>query len=281
MPKVSVLMPLYKTNENYLREAIESILNQTFRDFEFLILDDCPEDNREDIVKSYQDKRIKYFQNEKNLGITASRNKLIDLAEGEYIAVFDHDDISQPARLEKEAAYLDAHPEIGVVSGQLEFFPNKKVSDHPQNNMEIKRRLMSGDVIAHTAMMIRKSVLDIYGIRYQAEYSPAEDYMLCLRLVKYTMFYNFQEVLVKYRDFGGNTSHVQKEKMTNGDAMCRSFAAKEYPYLYYQMGYKKKWIKLFGFVPFIKIKIKPEKISGYLFGFILLYTLKGSYSHKK
>ena len=102
MPKVSVLMPVYKTDENYLREAIESILSQTFEDFEFLILDDCPEDDREEIIKSYKDKRIKYSKNETNLGITRSRNKLIDMAKGEYLAVFDHDDISLPERFQKQ-----------------------------------------------------------------------------------------------------------------------------------------------------------------------------------
>ena len=84
-------MPVYKTNEAHLREAIESILNQTFTDFEFLILDDCPDDDREAIVKSYKDKRIKYSKNDKNLGITPSRNKLIEMSQGEYLAVFDHD----------------------------------------------------------------------------------------------------------------------------------------------------------------------------------------------
>ena len=119
MPKVSVLMPVYKTKEEYLRAAIESILTQTFTDFEFLILDDCPEDDRGAVVRSYKDKRIKYFKNNKNLGISASRNKLINMAKGEYLAVFDHDDISLPERLTREAAYLDEHPETGVVASQV------------------------------------------------------------------------------------------------------------------------------------------------------------------
>ena len=87
-------MPVYKTQEEHLRAAIESILNQSFTDFEFLILDDCPTDTRETIVKSYNDPRIKYLINETNLGISKARNKLIDLAQGEYLAVFDHDDLS-------------------------------------------------------------------------------------------------------------------------------------------------------------------------------------------
>ena len=131
MPKVSVLMPLYKTNECFLREAIESILNQTFTDFEFLILDDCPEDSRERIVQSYKDKRIKYSKNEHNLGITPTRNKLIDMAKGEYLAIFDHDDISLPTRLEKEVKYLDENPDVGVVGTKVKNMIAKSVSSSP------------------------------------------------------------------------------------------------------------------------------------------------------
>ena len=106
MVRVSVLMPVYRTNEEYLREAISSILAQTYSDFEFLILDDCPEDDRELIVKSYKDRRIKYLRNETNMGISESRNKLVDMARGEYLAVMDHDDVSLPERLEKQMLIL-------------------------------------------------------------------------------------------------------------------------------------------------------------------------------
>ena len=118
-PKVSVLVPVYRPREEYLRACIDSILSQTFRDFELLLLDDCPEDRTaEAVIKSYADGRIRYSRNPANLGISASRNLLIDMARGEYLAVMDHDDISLPERLEKETAYLDAHPEVGVVSGR-------------------------------------------------------------------------------------------------------------------------------------------------------------------
>lgn len=111
MPKISVLMPVYKTPEPFLREAVESILNQTAENFEFLILDDCPEDRAaEAVIASYDDARIKYFRSERNLGIAGSRNRLMEMAVGDYLAVADHDDVSLPQRLEKEAAYLDAAP---------------------------------------------------------------------------------------------------------------------------------------------------------------------------
>ena len=168
MTKISVLMPVYKTPEAYLREAIESILNQSYSDFELLILDDCPDDNREQIVKSYRDKRIKYLQNEKNLGITPSRNKLIALAKGEYLAIFDHDDISLPDRLAKQAAVLDANPDIGVVGCQVEFFQNQsRISKYPQNDQDIKVALMATCALIHPGAMIRKKLLLENNIRYE------------------------------------------------------------------------------------------------------------------
>jgi glycosyltransferase involved in cell wall biosynthesis len=106
-PKISVLTPLYNTKPIQLRAMIESILGQTYEDFEFLILNDSPENTEiEKIVKSYNDSRIKFFVNEYNMGITKSRNKLINMATGEYLAVVDHDDISMPKRFELEAEFL-------------------------------------------------------------------------------------------------------------------------------------------------------------------------------
>ena len=94
MPKVSVLLPVYNTPALYLRECIDSILSQTFKDFELIIVNDGSADqNVERVIKSYEDPRIRYYLNEKNLGISETRNRLIDLSQGEYLAVHDHDDV--------------------------------------------------------------------------------------------------------------------------------------------------------------------------------------------
>ena len=117
MPKISVLTPLYKTNPEHLKEMLESILSQSFRDFEFLLLNDSPECGYiKETIESYNDKRIIYIENEKNMGISYSRNRLLDMSKGEYIAIFDHDDISLPQRLEKESGFLDNNSDTGVVS---------------------------------------------------------------------------------------------------------------------------------------------------------------------
>lgn len=220
-PRVSVLTPIYNTNPAHLREMIESILNQTFTDFEFLILNDSPENAEiEKIVKSYKDKRIKYFKNETNMGITPSRNRLLKMARGEYIAIFDHDDISVPTRLEREVAYLNANPHVGVVSGFIRDFGDKSfVRAVPEFDTDIKIAMTDWCCVWHTAAMVRKSVLVDNGIEYEEFYSPCEDYRLWSRLMAVTNFYNIQSVLVKYRTFENQTSNKQKSRM---DAMHRA-----------------------------------------------------------
>ena len=252
MPKVSVLMPVYKTDENYLREAIESILSQTFEDFEFLILDDCPEDDREEIIKSYKDKRIKYYKNEKNLGITPSRNKLIDMAKGEYLAIFDHDDISLPTRLEKQVAYLDEHPECGVVGCKTQRMSNGKQSKNPTNDHEIKLALMRVCALTHPASMIRKSVLINNNIRYEERFSPAEDYALWCRLIGKTKFYNIPKVLMKYRIHDNNTTKTQSDKMSAATRAIHEFVRAKHPDIWKNVCQNTPHLirmKLFGIIP--------------------------------
>ena len=263
MPRVSVLTPIYNTNPSHLREMIESILNQTFTDFEFLILNDSPENKEiEKIVKSYKDKRIKYFKNDKNMGISASRNKLMDMACGEYIAVFDHDDISVPSRLEQQVNFLDKNPHIGVVSGRLKFFGNKTmILKNPEYDNDIKIFMTDDCVIAHTAAMIRKSILDENNIRYDEYYSPSEDYKLWAQLMPLTHFYNIPNVLVLYRYIDGNTTNTQQDKMVSTSNAIRLELRNKYSAYYAE--YRSRTIehsgttfrfRLFGLVPIFKIK---------------------------
>ena len=109
-------MPVHNEPENVLRMAINSILNQTFTDFEFIIINDASENNAEDVILSYKDDRIKYYKNEVNLKVVKTLNKGLELATCEYIARMDADDISFKTRLEKQVNILDNNPEIGLVS---------------------------------------------------------------------------------------------------------------------------------------------------------------------
>jgi len=280
MPKVSVLMPVYNTKEEYLRTAIESILNQTYEDFEFLILDDCPSSPREDIVKSYQDKRIKYAKNEKNLGITGSRNKLIDMAKGEYLAVMDHDDISLPTRFEKEVAVLDKNPEIGVVGANIHKIIANKDVVQPEFDEDIKIGLMMKCVVTHPSSMIRKSVLIKNNISYEEHYSPAEDYKLWCRLIGVTKFYNIQEILLNYRDWNGSTTNSSGNKMDMATLEIWAQNEINYPILWKTFdkvkAKKVKTIRLFNCIPFLKIVEKGRRKQILLFDFIPLLSVKNS-----
>lgn len=261
MPKVSVLTPIYNTNPEHLRLMIESILGQTFTDFEFLILNDSPDNTElERIVKSYGDARIKYIRNAENIGISASRNKLLKMASGEYVAIFDHDDISVPTRLAQQVAYLDTHPTVGVVSGWVKLFGDSTHTwREPETDAEIKAALTVGCHIAHTAAMIRKSVLADNGIEYEAEFSPAEDYRLWARLMAVTDFYNIQSVLVYYRWYTQNTSNQQVARMRLSADVIRFDVRNRFPAYYDAYVSKngrdtKMYISLFGIIPLVKIK---------------------------
>lgn len=272
-PTVSVLMPVYNTDPTHLRAAIESILNQTYTDFELIILNDSP-DNREleKIVKSYDDPRILYADNEMNLGIANSRNKLIDMARGKYLAIMDHDDVSYPNRFEKQVKYLNENPFVGVVSSNVEYFPKYRVTKFPRFNIDIKRCLMIENVVPHTAMMIRKSILDDTGIRYENQYTPAEDYMLVVRLAEHTMFYVFRDPLVKYRWFGNNATTFLNAKMADAVNLTRCVAHHLYPWFHETAKSSRQWVYLFDLIPIVKIKRKWNKTKATLFGLIPLYT---------
>ena len=275
MPKVSVLMPIYRTKESYLRTAIDSILNQTFTDFEFLILDDCPNDSREEIVKSYHDPRIIYLTNERNLGITPSRNKLIELAKGEYLAVMDHDDISLPRRFEKQVSYLDAHKNVGVVGCLAEQFPEHAIYRYPEKNKDIKARLTYYNGILHPASMICKSVLMDYDIRYEEKYSPAEDQGLWVALMDYTDFYNIQEILFRYRHHEHNTTHRQIDQIIAGAEEVHYLARKKHPELIYHFFHTLEICRIFYIFqkyPLLSIAQKNGKLIFSLFNKIPIFS---------
>ena len=250
-PKISVLMPIYNTQEDHLKQAIGSVLGQTYTDFEFLILNDSPDNMAlDELVKSFRDPRIRYIKNPHNLGITPSRNKLIELAEGEYLAVMDHDDISLPTRFEEQVRVLDSRPEIGVVGCWVEHFLQNKTTYYLENNADIERHLMTGCAIAHTAAMIRKSALG--GIRYEEKFTPSEDYALWCRLIGKTQFYNIPKTLMRYRRYDENTSKKQAEKMATATKAIFAFVRAEHPDIWQDVCAHTPHIvrlKLFGVIP--------------------------------
>ena len=169
VPRVSVALPVYRTREKYLRDCLDGLLAQTETNFEIVILDDCPEDTvAEKIIRGYMEKdsRIIYQRNSTNLGISETRNKLMDMCRAEYIAVQDHDDISLPNRLEKEADYLDAHPDTAAVGTWMKNIGGcPRVEKFPEDDSVILRECFYRSPMGHTTAMLRKSMLKKHGIR--------------------------------------------------------------------------------------------------------------------
>ena len=200
MPKISVVMPVYN-GEKYIEEAIDSILNQTFSDFEFIIIDDGSTDKTESIIKSYNDKRIKYIKNEKNLGVARSLNKGLDIAQGEYIARMDADDISLPKRFKKQLRYMSKHKDIAVCGSAIELFGGEKVKKvytvTGTENMKIN--MLFGSCLYHPTVMMRASIVKKDGYRYDEEYDKVEDFELWTRIIYRYKINNVKNVLLRYR----------------------------------------------------------------------------------
>jgi len=217
-PKVSVLLAAYNTKEEYLRAAIDSVLAQTFHDFELLIVDDAsPDRNVEKVVKSYTDPRVKYFLNEQNMGISKTRTRLMQLAHGDYLAVMDHDDLILPEKLASQVSYLDSHPDIGICGTAYRRFGKRfknNVVRHPENDREIRAWLFFKCVMHHPSVMIRRSVIADHNIGYDEKYISANDQKLYLDISEYAGLHNLPDVLSLYRLHNGMTSTKQREKIS-------------------------------------------------------------------
>lgn len=211
------------------------------------------------------------------MGITPGRNKLLKMAQGEYIAIFDHDDISEPNRLERQVAYLDAHPDVGVLGTGIQEFPSGSEVHYPENDAEIRMGLMWGCMVSHSAAMVRRDLLERHGICYEERFTPSEDYALWCRLIPHTRFHNLPDVLFNYRVHASNTSKRMAEQMTVATHAVRAFAATDNPELYNEYLMRAEHVtrvRLFGFLPLLKIVRSGIRIKVYLFDHILLYAAK-------
>ncbi len=214
-PTISVVMPTFN-GEKYIEEAINSILRQTFTDFELIIVNDGSTDDTEKIVFSYKSEKIRYYSNDKNLGICASYNKLIDLSRGEFIAIAEHDDISHPQRLERQLCYMRRNPQVGVVSSRLKLFrgntpPANACKVHKsivesRSPERIRRKLFTGTMVAHSVVMFRKSIFVDLGIRYDENLTYSFDVDLFLRISLVTDVIELKDQLLLYRLHENNTS---------------------------------------------------------------------------
>lgn len=212
-PQISVIMPVYNA-EPFLKQAIDSVLTQTYRAFEFIIINDGSIDQTTRIIQSYQDKRIIFFDDTLNFGLAKRLNQGINLSRGQYIARMDGDDICFPERLEKQLAFLKEHPDVGVVGSNAIIINEKeekiKEFKRPEGHELIQWGLFFGCPMIHPSVMFRRPEKDEW-LKYNENSINIEDYDLWAKLIEKMRFYNIQEPLLFYRRHLNSVSFARQE----------------------------------------------------------------------
>lgn len=199
-PEISVLLPVYNS-EKYVFEAVQSILQQSYSDFELIILNDGSQDDSEKIIRSFTDQRIQYIRNEKNIGLIATLNNGLKIAKGAFIARMDADDIALPNRLEQQVHFLRNNPDVGMCGTHFIPFGKNNASAPvlPHLNDEVRMTLIFRSAMAHPSVMMRKGLIDEFNLSYHVDYPAAEDYKLWTDFALHGKMVNLKEVLLKYR----------------------------------------------------------------------------------
>ena len=230
-PVVSVVIAAYSTKQEYFQESIESILRQTLRNFELIVVDDGLSEENRSYLARLNDSRLKVLVNEKNVGQSISVNKGISISQGKYIARMDSDDIATPNRLSSQVSYMESHPECIACGGFAERTDNHKIV--PVNYPDIDSRRMGffwGCDMIHPTMMIRRSSLSEFGIRYDENQRYAQDYMIWIDFMLRGEIGIVPDVVLRYRIHPGQITAVKR-------AAQDEYAVRAQKKLYKQFGF--------------------------------------------
>ncbi len=256
--KISVIMSVHN-GMPYLKEAVESILNQTCKDFEFIIVDDASADDSLKYLKSLKDKRIKLIINNKNLGLALSLNKALRAAKEEFIARMDADDASLPQRLEVQLKFMVDHPNIDICGTWVDLINRKGEiigeKKYPIKNKDIKRNLKQFSPIIHPTFM--GTAIFFKELRgYDPKYETAEDYELLIRAMKNYQMANIPKKLLKWRLWQNRRSRLEMKKLDRADLKIKMEALKkgEFGPLYFLIVIK-KYISTYMLPAPLKLKV--------------------------
>lgn len=304
-PRISVVMPTFNAAQ-YLREAVDSILSQTFTDFEFLIIDDNSTDETLDILNSYKDDRIRIIHGPQK-GIAAALNCGIRESRGKYIARMDADDISLPNRFLMQFEFMETHNDIGIC-GSIVICLSEDGDKTIWRTIENPHVLdiLINTAFCHSTVFFRKEYMEKYNLIYNENFFCAEDQELWFRAIKFTNFYNIQEPLLIYRSHENNKSkktivegesnlcNIRKDLMNWLGINCTfdniNIKIKSLDQLIkgnqlsiqnnsnvgfqsWSTYYKKRYY-IFGKIPLWKIRVTSSKIEYYLFNFICILKIK-------
>lgn len=230
-PLVAVLLPNYN-NAPYLKEALDSLFAQTFQDFEIIFVDDCSTDDSIKVARSYNDSRLKIFENDQNLGIVGTMNRGLEEIKSKYIIRMDGDDISTPDRFEKLVNFMEKHSEIGVCSSSIQTFgEDTTLLEFEQDPKKNKANLIFGHSIGHASSIFRSGLFFENNLRYEDVFWRMEDYLLFYRLKDLTLTTCIPDVLYLYRKGEYNASHEIMDKK-------RKEFYRFYQFIFDEMGYK-------------------------------------------
>ena len=213
-PRVSVVIPVYN-REAYLGAAIESVLAQTYRDFELLVIDDGSADRSREVARRYRDRRVRLLCHEHNQGLPRTRNAGIDAARGTYVAFLDSDDVALPARLAKQVSFLDRHPNHAAVGAWVDWMddsgrPLGRVKRRPVAACDVAALRLFRQGIENTASLARTAILRAY--RHDERFAVSEDFEIWARIAAEHGIANLPEVLVRRRAHPQQTSKDRDEQ---------------------------------------------------------------------
>lgn len=251
IPSVSVVMPVYNGGK-YLAEAIKSILDQTFPDFEFIIIDDGSSDRSVRIISEFKDRRIFLKQNAANEGDCRCRNFGMKTARGKYICVMDQDDISEPERLQKQFQFMEINPDTGICGSYAKNIPSNILTMFATDFDQLKVEFLSNNFCVHSSRFMQRMYLDKFNLRYNEDVRYACDFDFCARALRYFKVQNIPDVLLQYRRHPEQTSVTKSTEVTNHADMIRvnqlidnlGFQLEEIPVLLHLKLMKKQSIEL-------------------------------------
>ncbi len=265
-PLISVVMPAYNAQE-YMKSAIESILNQTFKNFELIIINDYSTDNTSNILKSFvkKDPRVKIINNKTRLNIAASLNKGISMAQSNIIARMDADDISLPNRLELQYKLIISSKNIAVVGANIIIMDIDEneiaIRSYPNSSEKLKDCLFKYSPFAHPVVCFRKNMFEEVG-GYNPKYSPTEDLDLWFRLGRKYKFESIKKPLLKYRLYKSSSSNKSLKNLEILVFKIRFDAIIKY-------GYRPSPFDLiYNLLQFITLWFTPEKYRGMIYNFL-------------
>ncbi|MEL7585427.1 MAG: glycosyltransferase [Prolixibacteraceae bacterium] len=212
-PKVSVIMPAFNS-EKFITEAIDSILHQTFTDFELIIIDDGSTDKTFEIAKSYYDKRIILLQHNTNLGNYPARNLGMEKSKGEYICVMDSDDIATSNRIEQQYLFMESNEDVGICGGYTEIIDSSQKLNPPNDYIELKVWLLSNIIFKHPTIFIRRNFLSKYKLNYNTSFRYAADYDFLVRSAEFFPITNIPEVVLRHRRHPDQISQAKAKEQS-------------------------------------------------------------------